>query len=238
MSNFPPLAPGWEWRPVFFPMRIPGPTYNQILPPNPSQPPTAPYSDPDSEPDRRLVTAFNTLPRPYFTPNSRVLNLWNFSIETIRLPSCPRRQMLILVRAGITVDDQIDERAELLHVEGGALPFGFSATYAERAAVITPMLLNAFVSALGSDLENEAIAPFGWNTADPELAKAVERELWRMGVKQALACVGIRQEIEGRILERLRYVLVDWLWTMYRANDALREELREWIDADGPVEGD
>jgi splicing suppressor protein 51 len=135
-----------------------------------------------------LVASFNALPRKQLAPSGSVRNHWHFSIRHVPIP--PAGDLLFI----------INPEARYVHTEGPAqlLPL---ATAAERAALVVPMLLKAFLSGMAEGLSPapSVSAPWTWATNDTELAMAVEARLKELGVREELRSVQVGKDDEDRI---------------------------------------
>jgi len=131
-----------------------------------------------------LVSNFNSLPRTPLAPSGLVPNAWHFSIRYV--PYAPPRDLLFLVEL----------QSWFMHAEDSIQPpvsTDKSITYSEKAAKVVPLLLSSFNSAFGikDPARVPAVAPWSWMTNDAELAKAVEKELTKVGVREELCKVGV-----------------------------------------------
>jgi hypothetical protein len=135
-----------------------------------------------------LVASFNALPRNQLAPSGSVRNHWHFSIRHVPIP--PAGDLLFI----------INPEARYVHVEGPAQLLPLS-TAAERAALVVPMLLKAFLSGMAAGLSPAPSfgAPWTWATNDAELATAVEARLKELGVREELQSVQVGKDDEDRI---------------------------------------
>jgi hypothetical protein len=135
-----------------------------------------------------LVVSFNALPREQLTPSGLARNHWHFSIRHVPLP--PAGDLLYI----------INPESRFIHVEAPAQLLSL-ATATERAALVVPMLLNAFLSnmAVGPSPVRPIGAPWSWATSDRELATAVEARLKELGVRKELQSVQVGKDDEDRI---------------------------------------
>ena len=135
---------------------------------------------------RAFVQAFNRLPRPQTTP-SGFPNCWHFTIKT--LPMNPPDDLVFLVH--LPSGQSIQEGRTKIHT----LPSPVT-----KAKVIAPLLLEAFVASLASGAHGEPIpgvsayAPWEWSTRDKKLAKALEKRLKELGVRNELCTVHVASE--------------------------------------------
>ena len=132
----------------------------------------------------KTVNAFNDMPRTEFAPGGMVKNDWHFSIRST-LPE----DVLWIVNPG----------SRFVYVASvGAPPELWAALDAEgRAALVTPMLLNAFVSGMerpdGKHVPSIK-APWRWATNNAALATEVEKKLVEIGVRKDLQGVPVGNE--------------------------------------------
>lgn len=73
----------------------------------------------------------------------------------------------------------------------------------QQATIIVPLLLEAFVTALGDNPEmtargRPAFAPWSWSTTDAALAQAVSAKLTALGVRRELCTVLVSDEEETK----------------------------------------
>ncbi|RJE23429.1 hypothetical protein PHISCL_04237 [Aspergillus sclerotialis] len=135
---------------------------------------------------RAFVQALNKLPRPKTTP-SGFPNCWHFTIKT--LPMNPPDDLDFLVH--LPSGQSIEEGRTKIHT----LPSPVA-----KAKVITPLLLEAFVASLATGAHGETIpgvsafVPWEWSTRDKKLAKALEKRLKELGVRNELCTVHVATE--------------------------------------------
>lgn len=133
---------------------------------------------------QQLVQEFNSLPRTPKTPSGQVDNHWQFAVHHVAFE--PSGDLLYMINPG----------SLYIHSEGPAQITSL-ATVEEQAELIVPMLLEAFVSCMGMRLQDprtKAQGPWSWGTEDEKLAKALERRLRAVGVREELCEVKVGDE--------------------------------------------
>jgi hypothetical protein len=149
---------------------------------------------------QELVQEFNKLPRSPKTPSGLVDDHWQFAVRHVPLE--PPGDMLHLANPG----------SRFTHSEGPAqILSAQSAT--DRADIVLPLLLKAFVNNMGirNDPRVTPRAPWSWGTGDDELAQALEQKLKAVGVRNELCeikvgdqkSMEIEQEVWTQFLDRL-----------------------------------
>ena len=209
-----------------------------------------------SERDRALAEAFKALPRPFVMDGRErkdLLNHWNFSLHNVPCPSGSEYQFLVLVRPGFyhrSMDEPIlnpesvllDPSESFIYAYAGALPLRAGASPRKVAAIITPIMLEAFVSAMDKRfyVRNihgipEAVprAPWTWSTGNPDLAVAVGKELQKRGIRDQRGVVGTSRWDEGCEAQRLSSEIVEILKACSKAGEEERERLRRGNEDEG-----
>ena len=137
---------------------------------------------------RAFIQAFNRLPRPETTP-SGYPNYWHITIRT--LPMNPPDDLVFLVN--LPSGKSIQEGKTKIH----SLPSPVA-----KAKVIAPLLLEAFVASLPTGAHGEpipgveAFAPWEWSIRDKKIAKALEKRLKELGVRNDLCRVRVAPEAD------------------------------------------
>lgn len=135
-----------------------------------------------AEAEAAVVQAFNNLPRPEKSPSGQVPNHWYFSIRHVDLD--PPGDLVHLVQPN----------SHYIHCAGPTDILGLRSP-AAKADVIVPLLLDSFIQGISTDPKGApepgvpAYAPWTWATKDPQLAKAIEKRLKEVGVKEELCTV-------------------------------------------------
>lgn len=128
------------------------------------------------------VRLFNDLPRPQTVLSSQP-NHWIFTVR--RVPTNPPSDLVL-----------VDHSHSHCFLQAGPLQDVLSLTPAEKAKIVVPLLLVAYLKG-HHDYDNKLMhgfspgAPWTWSTDDPEFALAVEAQLEQFGVTSQLCRVGL-----------------------------------------------
>ncbi|KAK1980131.1 hypothetical protein LZ30DRAFT_595392 [Colletotrichum cereale] len=125
------------------------------------------------------VRSFNALPRPKTTPTG-LPNHWVFGIRHV--PIAPEEDIVVVAHP----------LSRYILSKGPARILSLPSA-SDKAKVLVPLLLDAFVTGHGSGgaphRDPEPFAPWKWGVDDPELAAATVAELRHLGVKDALCSI-------------------------------------------------
>lgn len=130
----------------------------------------------------KLVSTFNALSRPEITEFG-FYNCWKFVVHHI--PLHPEGDILHLV----TYDRRFNFRVGPAHIL-------YLGTVDEQAAVLIPLLLDAFINHVGRNPRAPQVPPFApwkWETDDKKLAKALEEQMASLGVREELCEINTEQ---------------------------------------------
>lgn len=128
------------------------------------------------------VDSFNSLLRPELSPSGHVSNHWYFAIRHV--PLHPAGDLVQLTNPASRFIAMSDSEQILS-----------KPTIAAQAGVIVPLILNMFIKGLDRGPDGRPtggfppIAPFSWGTRNSDLARAVEKTLRTLGVREDLCTV-------------------------------------------------
>lgn len=163
------------------------------------------------EAEAAVVQAFNNLTRPEKSPSGRP-NHWHFTIRHVDLD--PPGDLVHLV----------NPNTHFTHCAGPTQILSLPSRTVQADAIV-PLLLDSFIQGITTDPDGNpapdisAFAPWTWATPDPELAKAIEKKLKEVGVKEELCTVQLGDKEQEHVSEETWTGLMDTLKGVVSSKD-------------------
>jgi len=138
---------------------------------------------------QQLVHDFNDLTRQEFNCDGTIPNNWSISIRHVAIQ--PESDVLFLVAHEGQFVHAIGP-ARLLHITDAN----------ERANIVVPMLLKAFVMSFDTNTGYPGLAPWEWNIRESMLAQSLQSAFRALNIRLALQKIQVSTTQQNAICDR------------------------------------